>query len=294
MEEINELDNNIKRDSIVSMCGGLRKRTAFSVKKSKYVHANVATKEDGPFYCPECLSDAIVRKCIEKDDHFAHKANLSKILKNSETKLHKDCKLEILESLRNQFPDGNWMQERLIPENKEKKLKEVIPDISGRINNQPIAIEVQRSFLNIRNIIKRTEQYTKRGVAILWLIPLKEDLPIENFRPRLFERFIHDMYFGKIFYWKSGFGSKVQAVHFGIKERYIQESTFFDSEIGEEVTFGGHMKAYKTIKQPLIYSKLLNIGEDFQKTNAKSWTTEYIEYEVPNRIIFNPKVNKWW
>lgn len=226
MDDSNDFDDRIKRDLITSMCDGLIKRTAFSQKRSSLVHASLVTKDDGPFYCPECLSDAIVRKCYEREDHFAHKANLSKIYKNGETKLHKDCKTEILESLIAEFPDGNWAVERPIVANKEKNLKEVVPDISGRIDGQAIVIEVQRSFLNIKTILKRTDEYKKRGVAILWLVPLKEDLPTENFRPRLFERFLHDMYFGKILYWKTGFGSNVLPVHFGIKERYWKNQLF--------------------------------------------------------------------
>ncbi|WP_260562309.1 hypothetical protein [Algoriella xinjiangensis] len=39
--------------------------------------------------------------------------------------------------------------ERTIKANKTKNYNEVVPDISGKINNNPIVIEVQRNFLNI-------------------------------------------------------------------------------------------------------------------------------------------------
>lgn len=74
----------------------------------------------------------------------------------------------------------------------------------------------------------------------------------------------------------------------------MEESTFFDVEIGSEVTYGGYMKAYKTIKEPINYYRKLSIGKDFQKTNATIWTTDFLDYEVPNRTIYNPKIKKWW
>jgi hypothetical protein len=73
------------------MCSGLSRRTAFSLKHEKLIHADYATKNDGPFYCAECYSDAIVRKCKEKKDHFAHKGRLSDLYKSGETELHKNC-----------------------------------------------------------------------------------------------------------------------------------------------------------------------------------------------------------
>lgn len=286
--------NSNNNDLIVSMCSGLLNRKAISLKTNKLVNADDITKEDGPFYCPECLSDAIIRKCVEKDDHFAHKANLSSLFSNGETQLHKDCKNEILESLKNCFPEGKWEVERTIKAIKSKNYNEVVPDISGRINNKPIVIEVQRSFLNIEKIKKRTEEYRKRNISILWIVPIKQDLPTENFRPRLFEKFLHDMYFGKVYYWKRGNGSKVIPVHFDTAERYIPMTSFFDVEANEEVTFGGYTKKYKTIKIPNYLGKLLEIEKDFYVKEASKFQIETKEYEIPDRNIYRDKNKKWW
>ena len=37
-----------------------------------YVYASEVTKKDGPFYCPDSFEPLIVRKCIEKINHFAY------------------------------------------------------------------------------------------------------------------------------------------------------------------------------------------------------------------------------
>lgn len=292
-------DNNVidspMHDRYFSFCGGLVRGMARRVEDNQYVFAKDVVKADGPFYCSECLSDVIVRKCIEKEDHFAHKGNLSQLFGSGESLLHKSCKEEILKGLVAQFPDGKWEIERPIRANKAKGYLEVIPDLSGRIRDDPVAIEIQRSSLNIKTILKRTEEYRKRKVAILWIVPLKEDLPSENFRPRLFEQFLHSMYYRRIYYWQRGYGAKVQPVHFQDEERYIEESSWFDSETKEEKNAGGYWKKYRTIKKPIVWQNLIDIGTDFHTHPANKWIDKKNEkMNIPQRLIFKDHLKKWW
>ena len=74
------------------------KISAKRVIDNKRVHASEVTKKDGPFYCPDTYEELIVRKCIEKTDHFAYKARMSPVA-SKESGLHKDCKDELLEAL---------------------------------------------------------------------------------------------------------------------------------------------------------------------------------------------------
>lgn len=293
-DENSYIDPKIKRDIRSSMCSGLVERTAKQVVGNKTIHADFAYKKDGPFYCPECLSDVIVRKCIEKNDHFAHKGRLSNLFGSSESQLHKDCKQEILTELQKAFPEGKWEAERPIKENKEKGFAPLVPDISGRINGKAIAIEVQRSFLNVKTITKRTEEYTKRGVAILWVIPLKEELGSDYFRPRLFEKFLHSMFFSRTYYWLKGYGSKVIATHFGRAERWIEETNWYDVEQQEERDAGGYWKVFKTIREPVFYQNTIDITKDFIVEEAKEWTPENEDLTVPKRLIFKDNLKKWW
>ena len=275
------------------MTSGLSRRTAISLTTSKIIHADYATKKDGPFYCPECFSDAIVRKCKEKEDHFAHKGRSSILYKSGETELHNNCKDEILAQLKEVFPNGNWEKERPIKENKEKNLAALVPDLSGRINNKPVVIEIQRSFLNVNKIIHRTVEYTKRKVAILWIVPLKQDLGQELFRPRLFEKFLHSMYFSRTYYWRKGFGAKVIPTHFAYAERWIEEKTWFNIGNHEVRTEGGFWKQFKTIRQP-IPSDLIDIAKDFEISMADEWQPDNEELKIPERLILKDKLKKWW
>jgi len=294
MDDNNYIDSNINRDIRSSMCSGLAERKARQVLGNRTIHADVAFKKDGPFYCPECLSDAIVRKCVDKKDHFAHKGRLSNLFGHGESQLHKDCKMEILVEMKKAFPEGNWEVERPIKENKEKGLAALVPDISGRINGKPVAIEVQRSFLNVRTITKRTEEYRKRGVAILWIIPLKEELGDEYFRPRLFEKFLHSMYFSRTYFWLKGFGARVLAAHFGRAERWIQETSWYDAEYQEEREAGGYWKVFRTIREPIFHQPKIDITKDFIIEHADEWLPDSEDLKVPQRLIFRDNLRKWW
>lgn len=255
------------------------------------IHADDATKEDGPFYCPDTFEELIVRKCIEKRDHFAYKGKLSPIYKSSETKLHRNCKNEICEELKKQFPDGKWEVERPIPENKEKGIKKLKPDISGRIGNKPIVIEVQNSTLTLPKILKRVEGYSARGVSILWIVPLKEELGDEIFRPRLFEKYLHTMYYGKIYYWIKGNGTKLIPVHFDNADRWIDESHWFEED-GTERTEGGYFKTYKTIFKP-NYGQVVDL-KNFVCHKREEFIPENENKSIPECWIFKDKLKTWW
>src|SRR6185295_16515543 len=99
----------------------------------EWFYATQSQKKDGPFYCDDCASDAVLRKCGERRDHFAHKARLTPVIGPGEGALHRQCKDEILRFLKERFPEGNWAEERTIAENKNKKIPELRPDLSGRI-----------------------------------------------------------------------------------------------------------------------------------------------------------------
>lgn len=260
------------------------KLTAKKTSDNTTVHADHVTKADGPFYCPSSYEELIVRKCNEKRDHFAYKGRLSPT-GAAESLLHKTCKEEICEAMKNTFPDGRWECERLI---KDKTLK---PDVSGIINKDiPIAIEVQASAYKIDKIIERTQAYNNHNIYLLWVIPLKEELGEEIFRPRLFERFLHTMYFGRVYYWNIGDGAFVRPVHFETAYRYIESKTWYEN--GEEINVGGYDKPYEKMKKP-NFSKYLNIV-DFKYISRPRFEVENEYMSVPECKIFMDKVDKWW
>jgi competence protein CoiA len=273
-------------------CLGLVDGAAMGLKTNQLYFASTSSKSDGPFYCTSCYSDAVLRKCADKKDHFAHKTPLSPVLPKGESELHEQCKSSICEYLKGKFPEGKWETERPIEENKEKKLSALRPDASGRINGQPVCIEVQASSLTIPEIIKRTKSYAKRKVAILWVVPLSEKLKSTPFRPRLYERYFHSIYYGRVYYWWPELGSSLAPVHFGVAQRHIEYSSWHD-ENGDFQEAGDYDKAYKVIKTP-DFGPTLDIDEDFYFHPRNEFTPENERKAVPACLIWKDKLDQWW
>lgn len=261
-------------------------------KNNQEIRASAATKSDGPFYCPDTFEELIVRKCVEKRDHFAYKARLSRVA-SMESKLHENCKNELLDALMEAFPDGKWEKER---ENfKSDKLKgytKVRPDLSGRIGEKGVIVEIQASTLSISTILNRIEQYSKRGAYILWIVPLEEDLGTENFRPRLFERYLHTMFYGRVYYWYNGNGSILIPVHYGTAYRSIIESHWFEKD-GTERFEGGYFKSYLRVKKP-VFGPNLDLLTDFKMMERDSFDVENEQLSVPKSKILMDNQLAWW
>jgi hypothetical protein len=264
---------------------------ARKVSDDKKIHADDATKADGPFYCPDTFDPLIVRKCDEKRDHFAYHGRQSPVYSPGETLLHKNCKLEICKHMKEKFPDGNWEHERIIPKNPRKKFIEARPDVSGRINKIPVVIEIQASSLKIDEIVARSENYKKHGCHVLWIIPLKEELGDDEFRPRLYERYLHEIYYGRVYYWVSGYGTKLKPVHFDPVFRDIEIREWYEN--GELVSVGGYQRKLRTIYKP-NYGKTIDISADFKDLLRSSFYPENEKKAVPELMIYMDNLNHWW
>ncbi len=273
-------------------CYGLVGGVATKTVTGEKVHASLVSRTQGPFHCAECLTDAVVRKCAERIDHFAHKARLSPVVARGESSLHRNCKEEICNALKARFPGGSWECERPIKANKLKKIPALVPDVSGRIGEKPVVIEVQASYLTVPKIAKRALSYRARGCAILWIVPLTEDLGTENFRPRLYERYLHSIYFGRTYYWLPGDGILLRPVHYGVAYRYIDASEW--PEPGGELQYApGYEKPYKVVKKP-VYGKRVNIAYDFHWNERAEFVPWNESKAVPRLSTWQDDLEVWW
>ena len=286
------MKDTIKKDAYESGCDGLREGWAYKKSTGQKVHALQVRKQDGPFICRSCLSDAIHRHCIEKIDHFAHHARLTPAISPKESALHKKCKETIYAELSEKFPEYKWVCDDVrIQENKELKLPGLQPDIGGRIDNRRIAIEIQNTSLTIPKILKRCLGYSKRGISILWVVPLKEPVGDEIFRPRLFERYLHSIYFGRVYYWLPEYGCKVLPTHFSIACREIPYREWYED--GELMAGGGYEKPYKRIRKPNSTNpiSISNCFYHFHRPEHRPWNERKT---VPEMQIFMDNLPRWW
>jgi competence protein CoiA len=73
---------------------------AIRQRDRKKVAAWDQVKTDGPFSCPLCIEEMILKKGTIKDHHFAHKPSITCEYGSGETEQHRECKLTIYERLR--------------------------------------------------------------------------------------------------------------------------------------------------------------------------------------------------
>ncbi len=269
-------------------------------KKSnnKEISVKDVTKIDGHFYCSSCLSGVIVRKCTEKIDHFAHNARLSPTITSKDHKLHNKCRDEICEYLKVKYPQGNWKTERAIPKNeKAGRKKDIIPDISGRFGYKktgvPVAIEIQKSSYTLDKIFNKTVEYSKLNIYVIWIVPLNKELGNEPFRPRLYEKYLHSMYYGRTYYWTPNISPKLIPIHYSPTKRWIEKTMFYDIDLGEEVSFGGYYLTYRTLKIP-NYGKECFIDTDLKTSKRKGFTPKNKKKIIPTSLILMDKQQKWW
>jgi|SRR5947209_266739 len=97
---------------------------------------------DGPFYCPACRGQLVLKKGRKVVAHVAHRANAEcKYANEGESEEHRLAKREIRDALQ-RVPGVTDV--RL-----ERYLREVRPDVSFVLNGELVAIEIQLSQLSL-------------------------------------------------------------------------------------------------------------------------------------------------
>ena len=165
--------------------------TAIRQHDGQKVGAWEVDKSDKPFLCPCCNEVVTLRRGGIKAPHFAHQPPVTCEYGTGESEEHRRCKISIYEAL---LEDCSRVRKCEM----ERDLGAVRPDISAYINNVPVAIEVQASNLTLEKIFRRTQEYARRGIYVLWLPIYKESLKAELYRPRPWERWLHEAYFGRV------------------------------------------------------------------------------------------------
>lgn len=250
------------------------------VQDNVKVFASNSDKAQGPFLCPGCKHELVLRKGRIKVHHFAHMPPYHCQRGEGESDAHRKCKESIYKTL-SQYNHVTSLDV-------EADFGTVIADIYCVINNIPVAIEIQRSTLSVNEITKRTAAYEKLGIHVLWLALFNKKLGEERYSPKAWEKWCHATYFGRVYYWIAD--STIAPVHFAEYKSYVESSSWYN-EYGEEQSAGGYYKSSKRYKKPSI-GNYLNLATDFQASYKQEWRGGTIY--VPNCRIYNDKLRKWW
>lgn len=254
-------------------------------------YAWISEKSEGPFFCKECEKEVILKKGLIKQHHFAHKPPKSCTFGDGETDVHYKAKKGIFEGLRSHrnctFCDL------------EKRVGTVIPDVFAIIGGNKVAIEIQKSKMTVEKAIERTKAFYKNNLSVIWVIPNINELKIvtdkeENkkiTKASKWKIFFHSLAFGRIYIW-SGNGSFVNVIHFDDFERYVQETSYYDSS-GNEESHGGYYKKLKTIKtiNRAPFGEI-NLAEHFTSSDREPFETK--NWTIPRCSIWKDNKGTWW
>jgi len=223
------------------------------------VTAYFEKKSNGPFRCLQCNEEVILKCGRNRVNHFAHTNPIACRLAEGESDLHRKCKMEIFEALQKSPGVRDAALERPLGENR--------PDVSASINGVPVAIEVQISSLSLDTIMRRTIDYFRKGIAVLWLLQWTPALDAPRYAPNLWEKWIHAAYFGRVYYWTGGL--TVASYHFDPHFRTVPRKTWYSAD-GEKMTGGGYSQRSKRYRTP-VRAQTLNIVADFAPKQRFWW-----------------------
>lgn len=228
---------------------------AMRVEDQAKLDASYTNKVDGPFACPKCKCDVIIRKGNIKIHHFSHLPFSTCGYGVGESEAHRRCKRAIYDTL-STIDNVSYCE-------LERDMGPVIPDIYAVIDGVTVAIEVQLSNLSVNDITRRTRHYNNLGISVLWLPLFDDKLEQERYSPKAWEKWLHAAYFGRIYYWLDGLS--VIPIHFD--EYMIDVDEAYNSE-GEEV--GGYSYRSKRWRTPVCLDEM-SIIHDFYPSKRQGW-----------------------
>ncbi len=231
-------------------------------------------REDGPFFCPECEEEVILKQGSIVLPHFAHFPEASCSYGTGESDQHRRAKYEIYETLKT-HPSVSHLKV-------ERYLKEVRPDVSFLWQGKwRVAIELQLSAISPDEIAHRTHCYAAKNIWVLWMIPSHNNLSsLIPYNTHVWERYLHALYFGCVYYWLGG--SQLLPVHLkpyvldstlelyndedeqkeNLRLKHIYSPVLRDLELGEELVI--------TDLQP-VKRKAMHLGK-FDLPDARLWS----------------------
>ena len=223
------------------------------------VTAYLSSKEHAPFLCPECGDPVILKSGTEKVNYFAHLNPLVCRFDTNESDAHRQCKFEIYHALLRQSNVEKAAMERPLGTNR--------PDVSAYINGVPVAIEIQISSLSEETIKRRTMEYARKGIYVLWLLLWTPDLAAARYAPRSWEKWIHTTYFGHVYYWIEELS--IASYHFEPSLKSVPHKTWYSAK-GKKITAGGYSRRSKR-HRTAIRKATLNLVTDFVPKERDWW-----------------------
>jgi competence protein CoiA len=253
--------------------------TALRTSDNEKVLARSSAKPDAPFMCPACHREVVLHQGLIRIHHFAHKARVACRLGAGETEDHLLTKLSLFDALR-AAPNVKHVE-------LEKRFGTSVADVFAVIAGVPVAIEIQRSALAVREITARTQQYHRLGIAVLWIGIPNGDLGLSRYSPAAWERWCHAAYFGRVYYWVGG--QSLRPIHYGPLALRVEETSW--RKHGQVHSGGGYEKRSRRWRKPQAGKPVL-LSNGFRRTSRQAWSGGSVH--VPECTLFVDGQPSWW
>lgn len=220
-------------------------------ESGRQISAKEAVVFGGEYTCPKCHAPVVLRSGLVKVDHFAH-ASYSSCDYAGESPLHLQIKSQIYRYLRHEYGD------RVVEIAIEKPLGTVRPDVYLRGHRHQIAIEVQASTLTPKDIIRRTEEYCRLGIHVLWVVPYEKKRffrynhqhqcdELIPFKVKEFERIIIQMGFKSLLLWDVDQDFNEGFIAIKVGDSYTEGVDFYSKDRGEHVSYASRKQKTKKV-----------------------------------------------
>lgn len=232
------------------------------------VDAEKSRKDQGPFFCPACDGEVILKRGTEKIPHFAHKPDSNCSYGYGESEDHLLAKRLIYNELYFNSPVFKTLE-------LECSLGEFIPDVYIEYSDGlKIAFELQRSNRTPEYMEEKTYFYSRSNIHTLWLVVTNwyhfshgEEVNLSEW-----EKWLHSIYYGRVYYIDPSRGPDILAVH-------------YDPVISAS---GGYLK---NRKRPRFSLPMRLRRGDFTRHN-KGRASQYNPFD--NMLIIKDRFPRWW
>jgi competence protein CoiA len=137
------------------------------------------------------------------------------------------------------------------------------------------------STLSPDTLTRRTEEYTRLGIYVLWLLQWTPKLDAEFYSPRPFERWLHAAYFGRVYFWKEGL--TVIPYRFTPHQIHVEKRIWYDTR-GNRKTAGGYRRLSKR-RVAAVREAALNITQDFEPTTRNPFNAMSVRVPRGNILV---------
>ena len=225
----------------------------------------------GRFTCPSCGEEVVLRQSKRRLDYFAHRPSVC-VNGVGESAAHLQCKAELFLHL----TKSNGVSKVQL----ERHLVDVRADVCAEIKGAPVAIEVQISNLSMAEISRRTVEYERRGIYVLWLAQWTPKLDSGRYTPKPWERWLHAAYFGRVYYWLEG--TTIAPYHFEPAHVVVKGRRFIDKRGREKVSRSYSRRSVRWTRP--LRGPTLDLLSDFRSRSRDWWKGG--EIEVPPSKLY--------